>query len=164
MCIRDSTNTTKPLLPVGSTHHWNSTGADFMSAPQKLFTYNFSYRLGGYFQNGNRTNFTADLGYRFQPYVNPAVSYTHLWLLRNGISFMPESREKHTETKVIPIRRTIPATSQKQNTSKEENGSQNKNSTLSKQQKIDLILDKIRAKGIHSLTKEEKELLDNSAD
>jgi hypothetical protein len=70
----DPTNTTKPLLPVGSTHHWNSTGADYMSAPQKLFTYNFSYRLGGYFQNGNRTNFTADLGYRFQPYVNLLIS------------------------------------------------------------------------------------------
>lgn len=87
-----------------------------------------------------------------------------IWLLRNGISIIPESKEKPTETKVIPIRRTIPATSQKQNSSKDEKGSQNKSSTLSKQEKIDLILDKIRAKGIHSLTKEEKELLDSSAD
>lgn len=70
----DPTNTTKPLLPVGSKHHWNSTGLDYMSAPQKLLTYNFSYRLGGYYQNGSRTNLTADLGYRFQPYVNLLVS------------------------------------------------------------------------------------------
>lgn len=76
----DPTNTNKPLLPVGSIHKWKSTGADFTSAPQKLFTYSFSLRLGGYYQQGSRTNLTTELGYRFQPFVKLALSssYNHI--------------------------------------------------------------------------------------
>ncbi|MEP7268088.1 MAG: DUF5916 domain-containing protein [Saprospiraceae bacterium] len=76
----DPTNTNKPFLTVGSKHHWNSTGGDFTSAPQKLFTWAASYRIGGYYQNGSRTNITTELGYRFQPYIKLALasSYTNI--------------------------------------------------------------------------------------
>jgi membrane associated rhomboid family serine protease len=87
-----------------------------------------------------------------------------IWLLRNGISLMPEKREKSTETKIIPMRKAIPATGKQQNSDKGQGLPKDKTSILSKQEKIDLILDKIRAKGINSLTKEEKELLDRSND
>jgi len=70
----DPTNTRKDTLARGTEHKWRSTGADFYSQPQKLFTYSFSYRVGGYYQNGNRTNFATELGYRFQPYVKLALT------------------------------------------------------------------------------------------
>ncbi len=73
----DPTNTNKPFLPVGSTHQWNSTGGDYTSQPQKLFTYFGSYRLGGYYQNGTRTNFTTELGYRWQPYVKFSINSSY---------------------------------------------------------------------------------------
>lgn len=76
----DPTNTTKPFLPVGSIHHWNSTGGDYTSPPQKLFTFSGSYRLGGYYQNGHRTNVTSEFGYRFQPYVKLALASSYNWI------------------------------------------------------------------------------------
>lgn len=51
-------------------------------------------RLGGYYASGKRTNFTGELGYRFQPYVSlrTSLSYneiklpapwnvSHFWLI-----------------------------------------------------------------------------------
>ncbi len=73
----DPTNTNKPLLPVASIHQWRSHGGDFTSAPQKLMTYAFSYRVGGYYQHGHRTNISSELGYRFQPYVKLAMASSY---------------------------------------------------------------------------------------
>ncbi|MEP7323203.1 MAG: DUF5916 domain-containing protein, partial [Saprospiraceae bacterium] len=73
----DPTNSNKPTLATGSIHHWNSTGGDFTSAPQKLFTYAMSFRLGGYYKNGTRTNVTSEFGYRFQPYVKLALASSY---------------------------------------------------------------------------------------
>ncbi len=87
-----------------------------------------------------------------------------IWLLRSGISLIPERKIRGTETKIIPMRKAIPASGPKQQSVKDQSLSQNKTSLLSKQDKIDLILDKIRARGLNSLTKEERELLDNSSD
>ena len=70
----DPTNTGKATLATGTLHSWNAWGTGYTSKPQKLFTYAFSSRYGGYYANGNRLNLTADLGYRFQPFVNITLS------------------------------------------------------------------------------------------
>ena len=76
----DPTNSGKPTLPTGSKHQWNAWGTEFVSKPQRLFTYGFTSRYGGYYANGSRLNLTADLGYRFQPFVNITLStsYNHI--------------------------------------------------------------------------------------
>ncbi len=67
-------------LPVGSKHQWNAFGWEYQSKPQSLFTYAFAGRLGGYYQDGNRTSLTTELGYRFQPYVSLSanLNYNHI--------------------------------------------------------------------------------------
>ena len=70
----DPTNAQKDSLATGTSHKWVSWGTEFSSKPQSLFTYAFSTRSGGYYEDGTRTSFTTDLGYRFQPYVNISLS------------------------------------------------------------------------------------------
>lgn len=76
----DPTNSGKDTLPTGSLHRWNAWGLNYVSKPQKLFTYSFSTRYGGYYASGSRLNLTAELGYRFQPFVNISLStsYNHI--------------------------------------------------------------------------------------
>lgn len=78
----DPTNTQKDTLARGSEHRWYAYGTDFISKPQSLFTFAFSTRYGGYYADGTRLNLSADLGYRFQPYVSIAVntSYNYITL------------------------------------------------------------------------------------
>lgn len=73
----DPTNTSKDTLARGTEHRWNAWGMDFISKPQGLFTYGFSTRYGGYYINGKRLNLAIDMGYRFQPYVNIAISTSY---------------------------------------------------------------------------------------
>ena len=70
----DPTNSGSDSLAVGTEHHWNSWGTEFVSRPQSVFTYSFSSRYGGYYAGGTRLNLTSELGYRFQPYVSLAIS------------------------------------------------------------------------------------------
>ncbi len=70
----DPTNTGRQTLATGTEHSWLAWGTEFDSKPQSLFTYGFSSRYGGYYANGTRLNLTADIGYRFQPYVSLAAS------------------------------------------------------------------------------------------
>ncbi len=70
----DPTNSGKDSLARASNHRWKAVGAEFYSRPQRLFTYSFTSRYGGYYQDGKRLNLTADLGYRFQPYVSLSLS------------------------------------------------------------------------------------------
>lgn len=86
----DPTNSGKDTLARGTKHSWDAWGINFTSKPQKLFTYAFSTRYGGYYDNGTRLNLTADLGYRFQPFVNITLStsYNHIdlpkpWGIKN---------------------------------------------------------------------------------
>ncbi|SKB24980.1 DUF5916 domain-containing protein [Maribacter arcticus] len=69
-------------LATGTKHRWNSFGWEYKSKPQSLLTYAFEGRLGGYYQDGNRTSLTGEVGYRFQPYVslNANLSYNHIQL------------------------------------------------------------------------------------
>ncbi|HKH59879.1 MAG TPA: DUF5916 domain-containing protein [Flavitalea sp.] len=78
----DPTNTQKDTLARHTEHRWYAYGTDFVSKPQSVFTFGFSTRYGGYYASGTRLNLTADLGYRFQPYISLAVntSYNHLAL------------------------------------------------------------------------------------
>jgi len=69
----DPTNTGKTPLPIGSQHHWNTLDMQFASKPQALFTYLLEGLHGGYY-DGYRTSLIAQLGYRFQPYVNLFVN------------------------------------------------------------------------------------------
>ena len=73
----DPTNSGRETLATGTEHYWTAWGTDFDSKPQSLFTYGFSSRYGGYYANGTRLNLTADLGYRFQPYVSLAASISY---------------------------------------------------------------------------------------
>jgi len=76
----DPTNSGKDTLATGTKHTWNAWGTTFISKPQKLFTFGFTTRYGGYYADGKRLNLTADLGYRFQPFVNITLStsYNHI--------------------------------------------------------------------------------------
>lgn len=70
----DPTNSNRDTLARGTTHRWKAFGLEFFSRPQNLFTYIISTRFGGYYANGTRYNVSADLGYRFQPYVGITLS------------------------------------------------------------------------------------------
>ncbi len=78
----DPTNFGKDTLATGTKHQWNATGTEFTSKPQKLFTYQFASRIGGYYANGKRFFISSELGYRFQPYVSISLStsYNHISL------------------------------------------------------------------------------------
>lgn len=73
----DPTNSGRQTLATGTEHRWKAWGTQFISKPQSLFTYGFTSRYGGYYANGTRLNLTADLGYRFQPYVSLAASASY---------------------------------------------------------------------------------------
>jgi len=69
----DPTNALGDTLATGTDHQWNAWGTEYESTPNRLFTYSFSTRYGGYYANGDRLNVTGELGYRFQPYVSLSV-------------------------------------------------------------------------------------------
>lgn len=70
----DPTNFSGETLAAGTEHTWNAVGLEYTSKPQSVFTYAFTSRVGGYYADGQRYNFTTDFGYRFQPYVSLAMS------------------------------------------------------------------------------------------
>ncbi len=78
----DPTNSGKDTLAAGTKHHANSVTATFFSKPQKLFTYDFSLRYGGYYADGKLLSMISDFGYRFQPFVSITLStsYNHIEL------------------------------------------------------------------------------------
>jgi membrane associated rhomboid family serine protease len=81
--------------------------------------------------------------------------------LRNGwFEWMsrPAPKEKG---KIIPIKKSIKSLAEG-NTDRGYNTSERSSGLPSNQQEVDRILDKIRAKGLQSLTKEEKEILDQA--
>lgn len=76
----DPTNFTKDTLARGTEHRWNAVGAEYSSKPQSVFTYSFNARYGGYYANGTRLNLSADIGYRFQPYVSISLSTNYNYI------------------------------------------------------------------------------------
>jgi hypothetical protein len=73
----DPTNSNKDSLAAGTMHHWKTWGVDYFSSPQNLFTYSIATRFGGYYLGGTRQSVTADIGYRFQPYVGITLSSSY---------------------------------------------------------------------------------------
>ena len=73
----DPTNSHKDTLAVGTQHNWNIAGLDFVSKPQSVFTYAFSFRSGGYYADGKYFNFAFELRYRFQPYVSVQLNSSY---------------------------------------------------------------------------------------
>ncbi|NVJ72159.1 MAG: carbohydrate binding family 9 domain-containing protein [Flavobacteriaceae bacterium] len=69
-------------LAAGTQHQWNTVGVQFTSRPQSLMTYQFAAETGGYYNDGSKTEFSSELGYRFQPYVsiNAIANYTKIEL------------------------------------------------------------------------------------
>lgn len=65
----DPTNSGKDTLARGTEHNWKAFGTEFMSPPQRLFTFSFSTRYGGYYQDGTRLNLAGEISYRKQPYA-----------------------------------------------------------------------------------------------
>lgn len=65
----DPTNSDGTELPAGSDYSWWDAGVAYSSAPQKLFTFQFTSLYGGYY-NGNKFSFEGGAGYRFQPFGN----------------------------------------------------------------------------------------------
>ena len=78
----DPTNTGRDTLATGTRHRWSALRASYSSKPQERFTYGLATRLGGYYASGTRTNFTVELGYRFQPFVSieSSLSYNEIKL------------------------------------------------------------------------------------
>ncbi len=76
----DPTNSGKDTLARGTEHRAKTAGFDFISTPQKKFTYNLNMRVGGYYANGNRFTMGGEIGYRLQPYAifSVALTYTDL--------------------------------------------------------------------------------------
>ena len=73
----DPTNSGKDSLKVSSIHKWKTIGVDFVSKPQSLFTYGYSFRYGGYYADGNKFSASANFGYRFQPVLNITLYATY---------------------------------------------------------------------------------------
>lgn len=76
----DPTNSGKDTLARGTRHYWKAFGLEYFSKPQSRFTYSISTRFGGFYADGSRSNVSVELGYRFQPFVNIALStnYNHI--------------------------------------------------------------------------------------
>ncbi|MCC6461504.1 MAG: carbohydrate binding family 9 domain-containing protein [Saprospiraceae bacterium] len=70
----DPTNRTGIQLPVGTEHIWNSFGTSFASKPQRLFTFGWETRYGGYYAGGTRLRLAANTAYRLQPYGSIALA------------------------------------------------------------------------------------------
>ncbi|MEY3368867.1 MAG: hypothetical protein RI973_2022 [Bacteroidota bacterium] len=65
----DPTNFAGDTLATGTRHVWKSFGTEFVSQPQRVFTWSVSTRYGGYYGDGTRLRLGGEVGYRFQPYV-----------------------------------------------------------------------------------------------
>jgi len=73
----DPTNSGLEKLPTGFETTWYTAGIDYQSRPQKMLTVLTSIRYGGYYAGGTKLTAGADIGYRFQPYVNLLLSTTY---------------------------------------------------------------------------------------
>lgn len=83
--------------------------------------------------------------------------FLYIVIRRQGWS-LPQWPKKKQPTKIIPIRRTVSTTT----TVKKETTTRTLTTTIKPQSEIDRILDKISAKGINSLTPEEKNTLEEA--
>jgi hypothetical protein len=76
----DPSNSGKLPLETGTQHRWKAAGFEYVSEPQRTFTYSLLGRFGGYFDNGTYTRLKADLGGRVQPYLATLLSGTYTYI------------------------------------------------------------------------------------
>ena len=69
-------------LTAGTKHEWNSFTFSYDAKPQNRFTYSAELITGGYYDNGKRSAFLGEFGYRFQPYLelSSLVNYNKIEL------------------------------------------------------------------------------------
>ncbi len=72
----DPTNYTGDSLATGTKSHWHNAELSYFSIPQRVFTYDFTFDYGGYYDNGKKISFANDVGYRIQPFVNIQMNTT----------------------------------------------------------------------------------------
>jgi len=72
----DPTNFVGHSLATGNQSRWNNMELSYFSVPQSVFTYDFTFDYGGYYDNGKKISLATDFGYRFQPLVNILWSTT----------------------------------------------------------------------------------------
>jgi hypothetical protein len=70
----DPTNFVGTKIPAGTHHIWNSWGTIFTSRPQKLLTWGWETRYGGYYAEGARLRLAANAAYRVQPLGSLALA------------------------------------------------------------------------------------------
>lgn len=73
----DPTAITGSFLEAGTIHESYRYGIEFNSKAQSAFTYSFMGEYGGFYADGTLLNLQAQLGYRFQPYVNISLSTSY---------------------------------------------------------------------------------------
>ena len=75
----DPTGTDGPELPAGTDYAYNLIFLSYNSDQRKSFFYDFSTRIGQYF-NGHRTSISGAMGYRFSQLGNISmdISYNHI--------------------------------------------------------------------------------------
>ena len=78
----DPIRTQVASLKAGSQHQWSSFTATYDSKPQNRFTYSLGMLTGGYYNQGKRSAFLSELGYRFQPIleINTVANYNRIEL------------------------------------------------------------------------------------
>ncbi|MDA9015551.1 carbohydrate binding family 9 domain-containing protein [Flavobacteriaceae bacterium] len=69
-------------LKAGTQHQWSSFTAEYDAKPQNRFTYSLGVLTGGYYNQGKRSAFLSELGYRFQPLleINTVANYNRIEL------------------------------------------------------------------------------------
>ncbi len=77
----DPTNTGGEKLRAGEQFHWKNVRAGFSSDDRKLFNYEVTTGIGGYY-NGKRWNINGQMNYRVQPYgsIGMTMSYNNISL------------------------------------------------------------------------------------
>jgi hypothetical protein len=77
----DPTNTGGEKLQAGEQFHWKNVRAGFNSDDRKLFNYEVTTGIGGYY-NGKRWDINGQMNYRVQPYgsIGMTMSYNNISL------------------------------------------------------------------------------------
>ncbi len=72
----DPTNSGGDSLATGTDYNWQTMALAFESDRRKVFSYGLEASTGGYY-NGDRTNFTGSVIYRYQPFGSISLNVTY---------------------------------------------------------------------------------------
>jgi hypothetical protein len=86
----DPTNFVGDTLATGTKHFWHSSGFDYTSKPQSVFTYSLSGRYGGFYADGKRLRLNGEVGYRLQPYAALSLTWNYNHIEFQEAQVLPE--------------------------------------------------------------------------